>query len=247
MAATVEARRLTELHRVAQVRLADQAVRAMLASFTLLDPAAIDETVARWLTVARPIVLGQRRMSARAAAGYLRAFKRLELGPTAALPVLMELDEITGAVTTSLTVTGPVALKERIGRGVPLARALEQTRSGVAGATIRHVLNGGRDTIATSVAADPDALGWFRVARGDACAFCAMLASRGPVYKSEAGAGFEPHDRCYCEPEPIYRPDSAWPDNAERYAEQWAEAKARAREEGVPERIMFRRIHEGRD
>lgn len=49
-------------------------------------------------------------------------------------------------------------------------------------------------------------LGWARVLTGERnCSFCAMLASRGAVYKSEKTAGFEPHDRCDCHPELVVK------------------------------------------
>lgn len=42
-------------------------------------------------------------------------------------------------------------------------------------------------------------LGWARVLAGETnCAFCAMLASRGPVYHSEGTASFDAHDGCDC-------------------------------------------------
>lgn len=43
-------------------------------------------------------------------------------------------------------------------------------------------------------------LGWARVLVGEVnCGFCAVLASRGPVYKSEKTAGFRAHTGCDCE------------------------------------------------
>ena len=53
----------------------------------------------------------------------------------------------------------------------------------------RIVLNTGRDTISDAVALDPSGPRYARHASANACAFCAMVASRGPVYRSEVSAG----------------------------------------------------------
>ena len=50
------------------------------------------------------------------------------------------------------------------------------------------VANAARDTITTAALADDGANGWARHASANACAFCAMLATRGAVYKTQAGA-----------------------------------------------------------
>lgn len=59
----------------------------------------------------------------------------------------------------------------------------------VSGGLTRIVLNAGRDTIAQSTALDPSGPRYARHASANACAFCAMLATRGAVYTSEANAG----------------------------------------------------------
>lgn len=57
------------------------------------------------------------------------------------------------------------------------------------GATQRLVLQPGRDSIWDSAAADPVRTGVARVPSGvTTCKFCVMLASRGPVYRSQVNA-----------------------------------------------------------
>ncbi len=59
----------------------------------------------------------------------------------------------------------------------------------LAGATQRLVLQPGRDSIWTSAHADPVRTGVARVPSGTTtCRFCVMLASRGPVYRSQVSA-----------------------------------------------------------
>lgn len=61
--------------------------------------------------------------------------------------------------------------------------------SKVSGGLSRIVQNVGRDTTANAVATDPAGPTYARHASANACAFCALLASRGPVYTSAASGG----------------------------------------------------------
>lgn len=74
------------------------------------------------------------------------------------------------------------------------------------GVSDRLIKQAGRDTIAFNVDRDARA-SYARVPRGDTCAFCLMLASRGPVYgsKRSAGEGNKYHSSCDCIPTPSYR------------------------------------------
>lgn len=71
------------------------------------------------------------------------------------------------------------------------------------GAVQRVVANVSRDTVTTNTERDPAATGWRRVARGDGCSFCRMLADRGDVYK-QSTAGFSSHERCHCAASPAF-------------------------------------------
>lgn len=223
MASSAVATRLTEGHRLAQTRLGAQTVAAMRTIWPLLDPEDLDRTAPRWMSAARRIVAVERTNSARLAARYLQTFKVLEVGGTApiVLPPALPVEQ----VTTSLFVTGPVQIKRAVGSGVLLTRAVATAEATSAASAMRLSLNGGRDTIRRSIDADDQALGYARAASGNACAFCAMLASRGPVYGEESG-DFAAHDHCTCGVEPVYREDAGWPPNSERYRDVWQEAKA---------------------
>jgi len=76
----------------------------------------------------------------------------------------------------------------------------------------RFVLQAGRNTLVQSASRDPWKPRWARVPSGaETCAFCLMLASRGPVYLSEAAAGKQGmnayHGDCDCVPTPIFPTD----------------------------------------
>lgn len=246
MAATSAGSRLTEAHRLAQARLGAQTVRALRAVFPLLDPTDLDGTFARWLTGVLPIIRSQHTLSARLAANYLTTFRTLEIGADAApmVPVLAA-DVSADAVSTSMLVTGPVSIRSNLARKVPLVRAMTIAEANVARSGMRHALNGGRDTILGTVRSDSTALGWARTTSGSACSFCALLASRGPVYGADT-VDFQAHDGCSCSSEPVYRRDAAWPSGSERYAALYQDAKRTSAADGVDVLTAFRRLVEGR-
>lgn len=89
-----------------------------------------------------------------------------------------------------------------------------------AAAVVRHTEQAGREGMISMVQADDNALGWARVARGGhTCAFCLLLVSRGPVYKSEATGAFESHPACDCIAVPVYDKGN-WPGR-----QQWLAAE----------------------
>ena len=74
-------------------------------------------------------------------------------------------------------------------------QVVEQVTQRVERAVTRHVEQAGRDAIKTAVEAEQKraqtqtAIGWARVLTGaESCGWCAMLASRGPVYKTRESA-----------------------------------------------------------
>jgi hypothetical protein len=118
-------------------------------------------------------------------------------------------------------VTGPVKVKQvTAASGGDIAKAADEGAASVARAAVRLALDGGRETLLDTMRDDQRALGWARSASGNACAFCAMLASRGPVYKEDS-AGFQSHDGCGCTPEPVFDEDADWPAGSREYQQMW--------------------------
>lgn len=70
------------------------------------------------------------------------------------------------------------------------------------GTVQKYALQPGRDTIAENAVRDPQATGWVREARPNACEFCTELA--GQTYATEAGAAFEAHTHCHCVAVPVF-------------------------------------------
>lgn len=82
--------------------------------------------------------------------------------------------------------------------------------SRIASAMERLVLNGGRSAVWSLADRDKRVLGWARASTtGTPCGWCAMLISRGAVYRSEKsatldGEGDQYHDNCHCVAIPMY-------------------------------------------
>ncbi|MGW1558321.1 VG15 protein [Streptomyces sp. NPDC002144] len=90
--------------------------------------------------------------------------------------------------------------------------AKRQAGSQQAAAASRIAMNGARSTNWTHMTRDRRALGYVRLSRtGTPCGWCAMLISRGPVYKSRESATFADgdkyHDNCHCYAMPIWNRD----------------------------------------
>jgi hypothetical protein len=80
----------------------------------------------------------------------------------------------------------------------------------------RLALQSGRLTIVEAVQTDKQARAWARETRGNCCYFCALMAARGAVYKSEGAAGgdanarftgegeFKFHNNCHCIAVPVF-------------------------------------------
>lgn len=203
MAATPAGARLTEAHRLSQTSIGVRLSAEMLLLWSLVDTKQLDRTVPQWLAAAMALIQVRRIESVRLAASYLTAFRTLEAPAAVPFRPILATSLDTLAASTSLRVVGPISVKRAMAAGRSLARASEVASTNTARTAMRHALEGGRDTIAATVRADPSVRGFRRVTSGDACKFCTMLAGRGAVY-SGATATFQAHDGCSCSAEPVY-------------------------------------------
>ncbi|MBF6328741.1 hypothetical protein [Nocardia transvalensis] len=123
----------------------------------------------------------------------------------------------------------------------------------------RHARQAGRDAVIDTANGAGDEIGWARVLSGsENCAFCAMLASRGPVYRSDKSAsrvvgrngqprgsrdlGEQFHDHCDCDVVLVRRGrDWEGREQYEQLERLWIAADTVA--EGEPTRKVFRRAY----
>lgn len=226
MARSEAGRLLTERHRQAQLQVRTRALRDYVRLWPIWE--GDEESFAQMVAASIVIARAYNGMSATLAGGYFTSFHLAEGVRGEAVPRLAgPLD--AGKVTAGLLVTGRDAVAAALDAGRPAEEARETALARTSGSISRHVLNGGRETILHSVAEDKEALGWGRVTDGDPCAFCAMLAGRGPVYEEDT-VGFEAHDECGCGAEPVYFRDAPWPGRASEFHDMYNEAILEARE-----------------
>lgn len=240
MASTDDGRRLTEAHRLAQLRIGVDTSRRMQNLWVLLNAEGRTPSVNEWLD-AVTIVLGRQfNLSADTARAYYTSFRLAEIGEAgfAARGVpTMSLD----AARVSMVATGPVWLRDSIRRGRTVTEASRAAMIQSAREAMRIALDGGRQQIIQSVDEDRRALGWSRVTDGKPCAFCAMLASRGPVF-SERTVRFRAHASCSCTAEPAYSRNQEWPPGAREFRELWNTSTSGQSDQAN----AFRRAYEGR-
>jgi hypothetical protein len=160
-------------------------VRALLHTFGVpITPFQISEVALR---LYRP-VLNARASNYAIATRYLDDL-RLPSGIVVPAPRAYPIQAVTstlGRVITDLRVEGdPITEKTRTD-----ARVIEMVRPAVEGPISRQAVEPAREIVA-KIGEDEhyENYGWARVLVGAySCGFCAMLASRGPVYTSEAAA-----------------------------------------------------------
>lgn len=168
-----------------------------------------------------------------------------ELGSLSEDEAWAELDRIAPArpgeldddrVDVNLNATGIATYQRAIRSGRTEAQAMDTMGVNLSGSATTLALEGGREVVHEAVQEDEEAIGWARVGKEDPCAFCAMLISRGAVYRSEATAGgrknknfvgdemfkFHDHDRCVAVP--VFDPTDPILDRAEALYDQWLQA-----------------------
>lgn len=193
---------LTEQYRQAQLQIRAQALKDFSTLWQIWK--GDENSFTELVTAAIALVRVYRNISAAAAASYYEAFR--EAAQAAGVPATVLSSSIPdGMVATSLYVTARDALRSALTAGQTATQARETAFVRASGAVTRHIIDGGRQTIIDSVAADKEAVGWARVTDGDPCYFCLTLASRGAVYKSEQSASFQAHDHCACVAMPVFK------------------------------------------
>jgi hypothetical protein len=226
----VSVARLAGPYRRTQALLAARMVQRVVRAWReLVDPVRVD---ASWEPL-RDILAAEVRQARQASEAlakttYQRARQAAEVPDDGFTPPdadPLDLDRLRAR----LEVTGPVAFKEAIAAGKSPREAIDAAAVRMAGSMQYLTLEGGRQAMQKAIEEDERATGWSRVTDEDPCAWCAMLASRGPVYKSAVTAG-DPrqggnryHDHCGCTAWPAFTLDEPFVGLAEDLYQQWRE------------------------
>jgi hypothetical protein len=204
----------------------DELALRVLAATAAPDTSNID---AWWRQVLPVLLLLVRTVSPaiyQIALGYLRGLAR-ENNARISIPdfEFPDLDMLR----TSFTVTGPVAFKRVIGQGRSVDEAVQSLRTQLTGSTTRQALNVGRRLINDTANSNRQIVGWRRVTDGNPCYFCAVLASRGSVYRTQQTALFSDgdkyHDHCKCHAVPLFKTEEE-PLSVQELYEFYTEATA---------------------
>lgn len=166
----------------------------------------------------------------------------LGLGPLSEEEAWAELDRIAPArpgdldetrLDTNLDVTGIASYQKALRAGQTPGQAVDTMAVNLAGSATTLALEAGREVVRDATGGDEEAIGWIRVPDADPCSWCAMLASRGAVYRSAETAGraknsefvgegmFKWHDHCGCTAVPVFRDDDPLLQRADDLYEQW--------------------------
>lgn len=242
MALTAEGKALTEAHRVGQIAVGARAEAAARLLWPMLDQSDLDRHEPAWLTANLKVLRPYYEDSVKLAKAYVSEYREAEgVGSTAFGTVVWDQQYMS----SNLHLAGPVRVKMLVesGKTGPAASAAAVTK--FAGIARRGVMQGGRMMIHETTRRDSNAVGWRRVTDGDPCTFCAMLATRGPVYGKESahgnvmrksrdgGEALLYHGHCGCTAEIVY---GEWiPNDVEQlFIEEYKRAAAEADALGLP-------------
>lgn len=249
--------RLAAGHQQGQARLAEAIARLIAARWrTLVTAPGVggDEFLERALRDIRM----QYDRSSRLASSYYGQSRRLAVpGAPAFAPTAPVLED--EAVIVALVASGFEELSRELAAGQDLAAALERAGDSAARAAARTSLAGGRHLITDAVARDSVALGYYWQTREDGkapCSWCAMLASRGPVFKETSWESdprpdgrkkVSAHDNCACHLAPVWSQDQELPDGIADLYNDWIDVQATGRWGGHDAIKAWRRFYEAMD
>lgn len=256
MPASPESYRLAQQQRDDQLRNAESYKAEFAALWALWKVSQTPAQRRAWLTANVNLI---KRYRSRAQAIALRYYQRARgMDAGSALPELPQIKQASDADLLKNLIDRSTGVYKRARLvGLDELQAEERARQAAEASGSRLVLKGGRDAIEQVEKSDRDAIGWMRVSDGDPCPeFCAVMVSRGAVYRSRKTAGesandrfvgagmFKFHDNCGCTVAPVFTRSEFMSAEAERLRDLWDEHTAGL--SGAEARNEFRRVLEGR-
>jgi len=132
----------------------------------------------------------------------------------------------------SLLTTGPYRIQGLVKEGMSVKQAKAQILTLHKSVAADRAVEGGREVLGQSIHEDKLALGYARLPKPNACAFCVMLASRGAVYSKDTvlrttsrakhrGPGVQYHEKCGCSMVPLFDTDQKLPDLVVSAEQEW--------------------------
>ena len=248
MASTQLGASVTATHRLQQIRLRAITADNLTQIWSLFDPTQISKSWKKIEPILVALVQSRQPVSVQLAARYMAEFRRAEAVAGSVVTSIPDLP-LPSDIVPNLRFVGPVRAFGLVDRGAAAGDIARLTLSSVEGEITRQILNGGRNVILGTVERDRHAEGWTRVTDGNPCAFCAMLATRGAVYKSEGSSSFAAHGKCACTAEPVYDRSAPLPPLPEKWQQIYTQASRNAQDlpargRPVDVRREFRRLYD---
>jgi hypothetical protein len=232
--------------RAAGVVVANDAVREALDLWNIVDPMTLllprKQAIAvfgPWLRQLAALVERARHAAVATAEEGYNEVRTAVLGevPPYRLPAIDF--EVTKAMRNTLFVTSVGRMRHLYASGMTPAQAHRNAFPQLAGVVTKQTADAAREAVTQATRDDSEAVGWARVTRPKACAWCLMLASRGAVYHSEQDAarvtggergrtrgtqakGNEYHDDCRCFAVPVFAGEQGLPELNRKMAEAWS-------------------------
>ncbi|MEU8829339.1 hypothetical protein [Streptomyces sp900116325] len=173
-----------------------------------------------WLAAANEVVARYGEMSAALAAEFYeaqRAASAVSGSFTVPLADASPAEQVEAALRWATHDVWPQDA-EAEAQWQPLGSRLAVAERRTGAVAQKLVADQGRETVRQAVREDRQAVGYARAAALGACAFCALMASRGAVYATAESAGREAnerfsgdasvvkfHDNCHCAVIPVFR------------------------------------------
>jgi hypothetical protein len=258
---------LAQQHAQNQEGIAAQLALDLLPLWAILKPNDLNQSTVMWLSVVMPLIAKAYAQSQRYGLVFNQDYKWASLPLSDPLPLKLPdvpppnhviggaFDQVPidfqeplwdnrpfplEQATKNMVVNGPSRVMSLMSDET-LDEAMQTGLHTSSGAAIRQAVNGSRAATRDVAENDSDVLGWARVTDSHPCYYCAILASRGAVYKSNSFkvsdanfVGDKPkgldsswsdvakvHDNCRCTLRPVYMKAQFRDREAWFYYEQW--------------------------
>lgn len=215
----LDAEQVAETYRRDLLSLRAVLLYEITRAWVALNPADVVGSAARWMAQMIEIVTDAQQRALPRAQEYYREYRRAVIGLALDDEFFAELmpQPNIDRIRTSLGVTGPTALLRNLRQDMPPDLAKDRALVTVSGSATRLALAPARDMLIEASRADEQAVGWARLTDAKPCYFCALLASRGPVYHTRETADFRAHDHCACTVVPMFSRSAPWPGRAREW------------------------------
>ncbi|MDR1790474.1 MAG: hypothetical protein LBR20_02240 [Propionibacteriaceae bacterium] len=196
MTDTSEAQKLHREHQLQQIKLAATVGIAVASIGYLLTPAETQQP-GKWFKQMLAILALGYLASKRTAQKYIRSARTIEIGQASAATLPIADPPINLSQTIRSYMWAPATLAAALNAGTDETQARKTVIAGLVGRSNKEILNAARETVTQSAAKANNRC--RIITDSNPCAWCAMLASQGPVYRSTTtGRANLYHDYCGC-------------------------------------------------